>query len=80
MIAKIVNMEPDELIGSLGDCHIYENQFEGVKEQLERKGNENLPTLKINGFQHTIEDFNFDDFEIIGYNPDPPIKFPLSVG
>ena len=36
IIAKIVNMVPDELIGNLGDCHIYLNQIEGVKEQIGR--------------------------------------------
>jgi len=37
IIAKIVNMVPDELIGNFGDCHIYLNQIEGVKEQIGRK-------------------------------------------
>jgi thymidylate synthase len=36
IIAKIVNMVPDELIGNFGDCHIYLNQIEGVKEQIGR--------------------------------------------
>lgn len=79
MIASLVNMEPDMLIGSLGDCHIYSNHFDGVREQLGRKGNE-LPILKINRKVEKIEDFKYDDFEIIGYNPDPPIKYPLNVG
>jgi thymidylate synthase len=37
IIAKMVNMVPDELIGNLGDCHIYSNQIDGVKEQIGRK-------------------------------------------
>ena len=79
MIANIVNMEPDILIGSLGDCHIYENHFEGVEEQLKRKGND-LPTLTINRKGGTIDQFRFEDFVLEKYNPDPPIKYPLNVG
>jgi thymidylate synthase len=47
IIAKEVNMVPDELIGNLGDCHIYLNQIEGVKEQIGREPYP-LPTLNIN--------------------------------
>lgn len=80
MIAKLVNMAPDELMASLGDCHIYEAHFDAVKEQLSRKGSDNIPKLIIHGTQESIEDFKYEDFEIIGYNPDPPIKAPLLVG
>ena len=80
MIAKLVNMVPDELIGSIGDCHIYMNQMDGVQEQLNRKGSDVVPKLLIHGDHKSIEDFEFGDFEIVDYNPDPPIKFPLSVG
>lgn len=79
MIAEVVNMEPDELIASLGDCHIYMNQMDGVNEQLKREGNK-LPMLEINRKVDKIEDFKFEDFVIKNYNPDPPIKYPLSVG
>ena len=72
-------MEPDTLIGSLGDCHIYENHFEGVEEQLKRKGND-LPTLTINRKVGTIDQFKYEDFVLENYNPDPPIKAPLLVG
>lgn len=47
IIAKIVNMVPDELIGNLGDVHIYLNQIDGIKEQLTREPYQ-LPTLEIN--------------------------------
>ena len=80
MIAELVNMVPDELIGSLGDTHVYMNQMDGVKEQLSRNGSDIYPQLKITGMHKKIEDFKFDDFEITDYHPDPTIKFPLSVG
>ena len=80
MIAKLVNMVPDELIGSLGDCHIYLNQMEGVEEHLKRNGYDELPKLVIEGVQNCVEDFKYEDFNFIGYKCDPPIKMPLSVG
>jgi len=80
MIAKLVNMVPDELIASLGDCHIYEAHFDAVKEQLSRKGSDIVPKLIIHGNQKSIEDFKYEDFEIVDYYPDPPIKAPLLVG
>lgn len=80
IIAHLVGMIPDELVGSLGDCHIYKNHIDGVNEQLKRAGNDTLPTLKIKRKVESIEDFNYDDFEIVNYNPDPPIKYQLNVG
>ena len=80
MIAKLVNMVPDELIGSLGDCHIYLNQVDGINEQLSRNGSDVTPKLIINGNQKSVEDFSYDDFKIVDYHPNSIIKFPLSVG
>lgn len=80
MIAKLVNMIPDELIASIGDCHIYEAHFDAVKEQLSRKGSDIVPKLIIHGNQKSIEDFKYEDFEIVDYYPDSPIKAPLLVG
>jgi thymidylate synthase len=80
MIAKLVNMIPDELIASIGDCHIYEAHYDAVNEQLSRNGSDVNPKLIIHGNQNSIEDFKFEDFEIKGYYPNPPIKAPLLVG
>jgi thymidylate synthase len=46
-IAKVVNMVPEEIIGNFGDCHIYSNQINGLKEQLDRKPYK-LPSLILN--------------------------------
>ena len=80
MIAKLVNMIPDELIGSLGDCHIYLNQMDGVQEHLKRNGYDELSKLTIEGDQKYVEDFKYEDFKITNYKCDPPIKMPLSTG
>ena len=80
IVAKLTNMIPDELVVSLGDCHIYKEHIDAVKEQLTRLGSDVPPKLIIHGTQQTIDDFKYSDFEIIDYNPDPPIKAPLLVG
>lgn len=80
MIGSMTNMLPDRLIGSLGDCHIYENHFDAVREQLERDGAFELPKLKIKRIADKIEDFKFEDLELTGYEPAPAIKATLNVG
>lgn len=80
MIAELVNMVPDELIASIGDCHVYAGHFNAVKEQLSRNGSDIYPKLIIHGKHKVIEDFKYEDFEIVDYHPDPSIKAPLSVG
>ena len=80
MIAHLVNMIPDELVYCVGDCHIYKNHVNGVMEQLQRNGSDVVPKLKIKRMVGSIDDFKYDDFEIVDYYPDPPIKFKLNVG
>lgn len=81
MIAQCTNMEAEELIWIGGDCHIYENQIEGVKEQLSRNPYKyKLPKLWLNPEIENIDDFTFNDIKIEGYESYPSIKFPLSVG
>ena len=78
MIAKQVNMVPDELIGNLGDCHIYSNQIDGVKEQITRKPYD-LPIVKISDrVVNDISEYTLDDFTLEGYKSHPKIYFPLS--
>jgi len=90
IIAKMVNMVPDELIGNLGDCHIYSNQLDGVREQITREPYA-LPKLHVNDeFWATENDVKhhdidvlinsmlIEDFQIEGYQSHPSIKMPLS--
>jgi thymidylate synthase len=81
IIAKEVNMVPDELIGNLGDTHLYLNHVEQAKEQIGREPFE-LPTLKINdGYDilSGLEDmYKIDSFELENYQSHPSIKAPLS--
>lgn len=78
MIAKQVNMIPDELITNMGDCHIYSNQIDGVKEQLTRTQYE-LPTVKISNKQvNDISEYEIEDFILENYKYHPSIRMPLS--
>jgi thymidylate synthase len=87
IIAKAVNMIPDELIGNLGDAHIYLNQIDGVKEQIRREPYP-LPTLKINSGNETWHLLTIDEiinsldvditFKVENYQSHPSIKMPLS--
>jgi thymidylate synthase len=94
IIAKEVNMVPDELIGNLGDVHLYSNHIEQSKEQIGRTPYE-LPSVKIterNWYMHEkvkehlgektldekLKSYRPDCFELIGYESHPKIKAPLS--
>jgi len=94
IIAKEVNMIPDELIGNLGDVHLYKNHIEQAKEQIWRTAYE-LPTIEITErnwylhhkvkeywgektFSEKLLSYRPDCFELIGYESHPKIKAPLS--
>lgn len=82
MIAHIVDMDCGEFIHVMGDCHIYLDHLDALKEQLTRTPRE-FPQLTINKARlseiKTIDDFQFSDFEIQNYNPYPPIRMNMSV-
>jgi thymidylate synthase len=87
IIAKAVNMVPDELIGNLGDVHLYNNHIEQAKEQFTREplelptlninsGNENWHLLEINEIINSLDpDITF---KLENYQSHPAIKAPLS--
>lgn len=84
IIAKVTNMIPGQLIGNLGDTHIYRNQLDGVNEQIKRASHK-LPDLKISdslNIKANINDWIFnakpEDFSIINYKSEDKIEFPLS--
>ncbi len=74
MIADEVGMIPDELIGNLGDVHLYSNHIEQAKEQIKREPF-NLPKVHI---RDGIESFMSDDIILENYESHPTIKAPLS--
>jgi len=74
IIAKEVNMIPDELIGNLGDVHLYKNHIEQAKEQITRKPMK-LPTVEISELDLLKGSV---DLELKNYIHHSPIKAPLS--
>jgi thymidylate synthase len=75
LLAEEVNMVPGELIGNLGDTHLYSNHVEQAKEQISREPMEFLPKLKLSNVDVLDGEF---DYEILHYQSHPAIKAPLS--
>ena len=78
MVAQVCGYQPGEFIHTFGDAHIYNNHMEQLELQLSRDPRP-LPTMKINPAIKNIEDFTFDDFELLNYNPHPHIKGVVAV-
>lgn len=77
LLAHVTNMSTDQLVYSGGDCHVYENQWSALGEQMEREGLEhNGAILKLNHNITDIDDFTFDDIAITGYQSEAVVKFP----
>ncbi|MCA0346754.1 MAG: thymidylate synthase [Actinobacteria bacterium] len=77
MVAQQTGLEPGEFIWTGGDCHIYDNHVEQVEKQLARDPFP-YPTIKI-AKRDSIFDYEFEDFEIVGYQHHPGIKAPVAV-
>jgi len=75
LIAKEVNMIPGEIIGNLGDTHLYKNHIDQAVEQITRKPFEHLPKLELSNVDILNGEF---DYEILDYQSHPTIKAPLS--
>lgn len=78
MMAQVCGLDPGEFIHTFGDVHLYKNHIEQAKEQLSRQPY-TLPEIRINPEVHSIDDFNYADFEIVGYRSHPHIKAPVAV-
>ena len=78
MIAMVVDMEPGEFIHVMGDAHVYSNHVDAVKEQIQRTPR-TFPKLKIKRKVNDIDDFKFEDFEVVDYDPYGPIKMKMAV-
>ena len=78
MLAHVTGYEAGDFIHTLGDAHIYSNHVEQVELQLSRTPKP-LPQLRIKRAVNSIFDFTYDDFEIVGYDPDPAIRAPVAV-
>lgn len=75
-IAQEVGLEPGVFAHTIVDAHIYVNHIDGLKQQLLRQP-KTLPKLKI--ANKPVDKLSYDDFELIGYDPDPSIRFEVAV-
>ena len=78
MVAQQCSLDVGEFIWTGGDCHLYSNHLEQVELQLSRKPY-SLPQLKIHRKPDSIFDYQFEDFDIVGYESHPHIKAPVAV-
>lgn len=78
MVAKVCNLELGDFVHTMGDVHIYSNHIDQINLQLTRTPRP-LPKMIIKSNPTNIEDFKFEDFELVEYNPYPTIKGKVAV-
>tara|TARA_A100000164_G_C21900673_1_gene770360 strand:- start:195 stop:1034 length:840 start_codon:yes stop_codon:yes gene_type:complete len=78
MVAQVCGYEPREFVHTFGDLHLYSNHLDQAKLQLSRDPMP-LPKMQINPDVSEIDQFKFDDFELINYKAHPHIKAPVAI-
>jgi thymidylate synthase len=78
MVAQVTGLKPGEFVHTLGDAHLYLNHLEQVHTQLAREPRP-LPVMRLNPEKTSLFDFDFEDFELLNYDPHPSIKAPVAV-
>lgn len=78
MMAQQCDLQPGEFVWTGGDTHLYLNHLEQAKEQLSRTPR-TLPQMLIKRRPDSIFDYQFEDFELVNYDPYPVIKAPIAV-
>ena len=78
MVAQQCDLDVGDFVWTGGDCHIYSNHFDQVREQLSRTPRP-YPKLVIKRRPHSLFDYRYEDFEIEAYDPHPHIKAAVAV-
>lgn len=78
MIAQVCGLKPGDFIHMLGDAHVYLNHVEPLKEQLVREPFA-FPKLKINPKVNNIDEFTFEDFQLVDYQSHKKIAMQMAV-
>lgn len=78
MVAQVCGLKPGTFVHTFGDLHLYSNHVEQARLQLTREPRP-LPTMQLNPKVKNIHDFQYEDVQLAGYDPYPPIKAPIAV-
>ena len=78
MMAHVTRLEPGDFVHTFGDAHLYLNHLEQTREQLSRSPRP-LPNLRLNPDVRELDEFTFEDIEVVGYDPHPRIKAVVAV-
>ncbi|GFH61817.1 hypothetical protein CTEN210_18293 [Chaetoceros tenuissimus] len=78
MICQVTGRKPGDFVHTIGDAHVYLNHVDALKQQLDRPPRA-FPKIKINPDKKNIDDFEYSDFEVIGYKPHKTIKMKMAV-
>lgn len=78
MVAQVTGLEVGDFVHTFGDAHLYSNHMEQARQQLTRQPRP-LPTLRLNPQRTRLDQFEYEDIEVVGYDPHPLIKAPVAV-
>ncbi len=78
MIAQVTGLKVGEFIHTFGDLHLYDNHLQQAKKQLSRQPGD-LPTLSLNPDIAEVDQFRYEDIQVVGYDPQPGIPAPVAV-
>ncbi len=78
MLAQQCGLEPGDFIWTGGDCHLYSNHLDQAREQLARDPGP-LPKLEILRKPAGIDQYEYEDFRLVGYEAQAHIKAPVAV-
>ena len=78
MVAQVTGLGVGEFVHTLGDAHLYRNHLDQARLQLTREPRP-LPTLRLNPQVRDLDAFELEDIEVVGYDPHPAIRAPISI-
>ncbi|MFK7959093.1 MAG: thymidylate synthase [Phycisphaerales bacterium] len=78
MIAQVTDLQPGEFVHTFGDAHLYLNHLEQAREQLSRTPR-SLPRMQLDPSVKHIDEFRYEHFTLLGYEPHPRIAAPVAV-